>query len=380
MSATSPLMGGAGYALKLPVIDVSEVGAGGGSIVRVDAGGALKVGPESAGADPGPACYGRGGKEPTVTDANVVLGYLNPRALAGGTVPVDAEAARRAIAERVAGPLGRDLVETAWGIHLVANTNMMRAVKAVTTNRGRDTRDFVMFAFGGSGGVHAASLARELRIGRIVVPPAAGVFSALGLLFADLELNESRACLRKLAALSQDEIDGAYRELADGIATRLGRLHAEVAFQRQADLRYAGQAFELTVPLPEGPFDDAARRELARRFDAEHETRYGHSFEGQYAHEVVNLRLVGSVTPSGARRIASLDPTAAGAEQERPAYFGHAAGLLPAPVISRGRLDDKPRRGPLVIEEYEGTVVVPPDATAMRDADGNILIDIILAT
>jgi N-methylhydantoinase A/oxoprolinase/acetone carboxylase beta subunit len=165
------------------------------------------VGPESAGADPGPACYGRGGRDPTVTDANVVLGYLNPRALAGGTVPIDAEAARRAIAERIATPLGRDLVETAWGIHLVANTNMMRAVKAVTTNRGRDTRDFVMFAFGGSGGVHAASLARELRIGRIVVPPAAGVFSALGLLFADLELNESRACLRKLAALDQQEID-----------------------------------------------------------------------------------------------------------------------------------------------------------------------------
>ena len=197
MSATSPLMGGAGYALKLPVIDVSEVGAGGGSIVRIDSGGALKVGPESAGADPGPACYGRGGRQPTVTDADVLLGYLNPQALAGGSVPIDLEAARKAVGDRVAAPLGRDLVETAYGIHLVANTNMMRAVKAVTTNRGRDTRDFVMFAFGGLGGVHAASLARDLRIGRIVVPPAAGVFSALGLLFADIELNESRACLRR---------------------------------------------------------------------------------------------------------------------------------------------------------------------------------------
>jgi len=380
MSATSPLMGGAGYALKLPVIDVSEVGAGGGSIVRVDSGGALKVGPESAGADPGPACYGRGGKEATVTDANVVLGYLNPRTLAGGTVPIDAEAARRAIADKIATPLGRDLVETAYGIHLVANTNMMRAVKAVTTNRGRDTRDFVMFAFGGSGGVHAASLARELRIARIVVPPAAGVFSALGLLFADLELNESRACLRRLAALSQDEMDQVYDDLAEGIAARLGRSRAEVGFQRLADLRYAGQAFEITVPLPDGPFDDAARKELARRFDAEHEVRYGNSFEGQYAHEVVNLRLVGSVTPSGARRIASLDPPSSAAEEERQAYFGPAAGMLPTPVISRSRLDEKPRQGPLVIEEYEGTVVVPPDATAVRDADGNILIDLAVVT
>src|SRR5262245_3947742 len=198
MSATSPLMGGAGYALKLPVIDVSEVGAGGGSIVRIDSGGAIKVGPESAGAVPGPACYGRGGTEPTITDADVVLGYLNPKALAGGSVPIDADAALKAIRERIATPLGRELVETAYGIHLVANTNMMRALKAVSTNRGRDTRDFVMFAFGGLGGVHAASLARELRIGRIVVPPAAGVFSALGLLFADLELNECRACLRGL--------------------------------------------------------------------------------------------------------------------------------------------------------------------------------------
>jgi N-methylhydantoinase A len=375
MSATSPLMGGAGYALKLPVIDVSEVGAGGGSIVRVDSGGALKVGPESAGADPGPACYGRGGREPTVTDANVVLGYLNPRALAGGTVPIDADAARRAIAERIAAPLGRDLVETAWGIHLVANTNMMRAVKAVTTNRGRDTRDFVMLAFGGSGGVHAASLARELRIARIVVPPAAGVFSALGLLFADLELNESRACLRKLAVLSQDEVDRAYDDLAEGIAARLGRPRAEIAFQRLADLRYAGQAFEITVALPGGPFEEA-RAELARRFDAEHEVRYGHSFEGQYAHEVVNLRLVGSVTPAGARRIASLDPSASGAEERRQVYFGPAAGLLETPIIARSRLGETPRAGPLVIEEYEGTVVVPPDATAGRDADGNVLIDL----
>ena len=231
MSATSPLMGGAGYALKLPVIDVSEVGAGGGSIVRVDSGGALKVGPESAGADPGPACYGRGGKEPTVTDANVVLGYLNPRTLwPAAPCPSTRTPRARAIADKIATPLGRDLVETAYGIHLVANTNMMRAVKAVTTNRGRDTRDFVMFAFGGSGGVHAASLARELRIARIVVPPAAGVFSALGLLFADLELNESRACLRRLAALSQDEMDHAYRR------ARRGHRHAPRARPRRCPL------------------------------------------------------------------------------------------------------------------------------------------------
>jgi len=376
MSATSPLMGGAGYALKLPVIDVSEVGAGGGSIVRIDSGGALKVGPESAGADPGPACYGRGGAQPTVTDADVLLGYLNPHALAGGSVPIDLDAARKAVGDRVAAPLGRDLIETAYGIHLVANTNMMRAVKAVTTNRGRDTRDFVMFAFGGLGGVHAASLARELRIGRIVVPPAAGVFSALGLLFADIELNESRACLRRLDALADEEAGRIYDQLASVIAGRLGRNSGQIAFQRLADLRYSGQAFEITVAVPEGDFDAMVRKELGRRFDIEHETRYGHCFAGQYPHEVVNLRLVGSMTPEGARRIAIVDAPLTVAEGEREVYFGPEYGLLRTPVLSRNRLDAQARAGPMVIEEYEGTVVVPPDATARRDGDGNILIEL----
>ncbi len=376
MSATSPLMGGAGYALKLPVIDVSEVGAGGGSLVRIDPGGALKVGPESAGADPGPACYGRGGREPTVTDANVLLGYLNPQALAGGSVPIDIDAAREAVCDRIAGPLGRDLVETAYGIHLVANTNMMRAVKAVTTNRGRDTRDFVMFAFGGLGGVHAASLARTLRVRRIVVPPAAGVFSALGLLFADIELNESRACLRRLETLSHEEAERIYRQLASVIAGRLGRKSDQIGFQRLADLRYAGQAFEITVALPEGDFDTPARKELGRRFDIEHETRYGHCFAGQYAHEVVNLRLVGSITPDGARRIAISDAPLAVADSERQVYFGPEHGLLRTRVLSRSALDSAARTGPMVIEEYEGTVVVPPDATARRDRDGNIVIEL----
>ena len=376
MSATSPLMGGAGYALKLPVIDVSEVGAGGGSLVRIDPGGALKVGPQSAGADPGPACYGRGGREPTVTDANVLLGYLNPQALAGGSVPIDIDAAREAVCDRIAGPLGRDLVETAYGIHLVANTNMMRALKAVTTNRGRDTRDFVMFAFGGLGGVHAASLARTLRVRRIVVPPAAGVFSALGLLFADIELNESRACLRRLETLSHEEAERIYRQLASVIAGRLGRKSDQIDFQRLADLRYAGQAFEITVALPEGDFDTPARKELGRRFDVEHETRYGHCFAGQYAHEVVNLRLVGSVTPNGARRIAVSDAPLAVADSERQVYFGPEHGLLRTRVLSRSALDSAAHTGPMVIEEYEGTVVVPPDATARRDSDGNIVIEL----
>jgi N-methylhydantoinase A len=233
-----------------------------------------------------------------------------------------------------------------------------------------------MFAFGGSGGVHAASLARELRIRRIVVPAAAGVFSALGLLFADLELNESRACLRRLDALSLEEMERTYHQLALGIAARLQHAAEDISFQRFADLRYAGQAFEITVPLPDGTFDDVARRELVKRFDTEHAARYGHCFVGQYPHEVVNLRLVGGVTPAGARRVASLDPPAVVADGERAVYFGPTHGLLWTRVMARSGLDRTSRSGPMVIEEYEGTVIVPPDATAARDEADNILIDL----
>ena len=189
MSSSSPLVGRGGYALKLPVIDIAEVGAGGGSIAWLDRAGSLKIGPESAGAEPGPACYGQGNEEPTVTDANLVLGYLNQLALAGGTVPIQAELAERAVADKIAKPMGRDLMETAYGIHTVANAAMMRAVRAVTTHRGRDPRDFTLVAFGGAGGLHAVDLARTLRIRYVVVPAAGGVFSAVGLLFSNLEVN-----------------------------------------------------------------------------------------------------------------------------------------------------------------------------------------------
>ena len=376
MSTSSALMGGAGYALKLPVIDISEVGAGGGSLVRIDKAGVIKVGPGSAGADPGPVCYSRGGREPTVTDANVVLGYLNPQALAAGTVPIDARAAEESLREQIARPLGRDLIETAYGIHLIANTNMMRAVKAVTTQRGRDTRDFAMFAFGGSGGVHAAALARELRIGQVVVPPAAGVFSALGLLLADMELNEARAYLRALDQAEADEMEGIYATMAEGIAARLGREPGEIAFQRLADLRYRGQAFELSVPLPERAIDAESRATLGRRFDAEHERRYGHCFEGQYPHEVVNLRLVGRVAPPRPERLAQGPGKTASRPSIRSAFFGPRWGMCETPIGTRSGLGRDPMRGPMIVEEDEGTVVVPPDASARVDVEGNLVVEL----
>ena len=375
MSSTSKLIGGGGYALSLPVIDISEVGAGGGSIVWLDRADSIKVGPQSAGAAPGPACYGLGGEEPTVTDANVVLGFLNPQALANGTVPIDAARARGAIETRIAEPLGRDVTETAYGVHRVANANMIRAIKAVTTYRGRDPRDFALMAFGGSGGVHAMALARELKARRVIVPPAGGVFSAVGLLLANLELNLSRAFPGLTAAMDLGEMERVYAEIEAEIVSRLGHSRDEVSLGRGADMRYAGQAFEITVPVPEGSLAAPTIEELGRRFEAEHERRYGHSFEGAYPLETVNLRSIGTVTPAGARTIAGTTTQESVPETSRPVYFGPEVGIVETPVIGRAGVSTEGRTGPLIVEEYEGTVVVPPECHASLDATASIIIE-----
>ena len=401
MSSRSALMGGGGYALKLPVIDISEVGAGGGSIAWLDKAGSLKVGPQSAGAVPGPACYGAGNDEPTVTDANVVLGYLNPESLAEGTVPIRFDRAREAIATRLAGPLRRDVVETAFGVHTVANANMMKAVKAVTTYRGRDPRDFTLIAFGGSGGVHAVDLARVLQVRRVVLPVAAGVFSALGLLFSNLEMNETVPFLHLAEDAPLDEAERRYAALAERIAAVVGGPREEIAFARQADVRFTGQAYELTVPFGEarnepagegpcgaggtggGPeagafgLDARAVADLCTRFEAEHLARYGHAFSGEFPVEIVNLRLVGTRRPAGVVEPAAFDPASRrGPDGGREVYFGPATGLVDTPVIGRGRLGLESRTGPMIIEEYEGTCVVPPDCTARLDGLGNVIIEL----
>src|SRR5882724_5437140 len=375
ISASSPLMTGGGYALKLPVIDIAEVGAGGGSIVRLDKAMSIKVGPQSAGAVPGPACYAAGGEDPTVTDANVILGFLNREALCGGTVPIDAARSQSSIMERIAKPLGRSLLETAYGIHQVANANMMRAVKGVTTYRGRDPRDFSLYAFGGNGGVHGVELARSLQIPRVIVPPAAGVFSAIGLLTANVELTLAQGLLSRTRAMDVEKVEQTFTTLEDQIARQLGYARSGVTFLRFADLRYSGQAFELTVPAPNRKLDAAALAELERLFELEHERTYGHAFRGTYAMETVTLRVTGSVTPDNlqqtVRANASFRPAG-----RRSVYFGPAVGERDTPILARDALGADPRPGPLIVEEYEGTTVVPPDCTARLDMSGNIVIDV----
>ena len=213
INLSSKLVMGGGYALKLPVIDISEIGAGGGSIVSLDRGGLVKVGPESAGAVPGPVCYGRGGEEPTFTDSVLTLGYLNPGHLVGGDLQLDANRARQVLENAIAKPIERDLLDAAWGIFQVACGTMVRAVKAVSTYRGRDPRDFTLFAFGGNGPVVAAEIANLLDMSEVVVPPTPGVFSAFGLLLSDVEHEISRAWLHRLTDAGPADMENAYATL-----------------------------------------------------------------------------------------------------------------------------------------------------------------------
>jgi N-methylhydantoinase A len=373
ISLSSKLAKGGGYALKLPVIDVAEVGAGGGSIVWVDPGGALKVGPRSAGAVPGPACYGAGGEHATVTDANVVLGFLNQRALAGGAVAIHADAARAALS-KIGAMLNCDVLEAAYGVHRLANATMMRAVKAVSTYRGRDPRDFTLFAFGGNGGVHAAALARELQIRRVVVPPGAGVFSAVGLLFANIEVTRSVAFPRPLEDAAPGDIESRFRELEARVVAELdGGERAKLSWR--ADLRYAGQGFELSVDVAPGISTDDDISAIRQAFEREHLRSYGHLLDGQRI-DLVTLRVIGSLPHGPADRLAAPPPEVEAAAYARPVYFGAEHGLCDTPVIGRGGLRQGARPGPLVIEEYEGTTIVPPDATASLDAYNNIVIDL----
>ena len=369
---SSRLVKGRGHALKLPVIDIAEVGAGGGSIVRIDPGGALRVGPESAGADPGPACYRQGGTDATVTDANVVLGYINPTAIAGGTVDVDLEAAREALDRSAAKQLGIDTTDAAYGVYAVANTTMIRAIKSVTTFRGRDPRDFTLMAFGGSGPVHAALIARSLGIRQIIVPGSPGVFSALGLLEALPEYGFSRTLIADPAQVSADVIIDAFDQLESSSLERLKdeALNEAItgSWSRTADLRYRGQADELTVTADTGPNDDLLGM-IVERFHQEHERTYGR----RASDEPVDLITIRSTYRIDAERIVPESVNIPQEQQQpRQAYFGREQGWMLTPVITREELTRSFRSGPLIVEEYDSTTLIPPGTDARIDEQGNI--------
>jgi N-methylhydantoinase A len=350
----------AGVPVKLPMVDVHTVSAGGGSIAWVDAGGALRVGPRSAGADPGPAAYSRGGSEPTVTDANLYLGYLQDGAELGGEVRLDRGAAEAAL-RRVGAPIGLDAEETARGIVRVTDAEMIRALRVISVERGLDPRELTLVAFGGAGGLHACSLAEELGIGRILVPLAAGVLSALGLAIADIRRDQVQPLLAELEAVDAPAVEACFAAL-EGAARQQLDGSADLRLARLADLRYQGQSFELTV-------DAGDLGELAARFHAEHERRYGYRMEDEVV-ELVHLRLVATV-PSERPDLHEAPARGQRARTRRRAGFD--GGWLEVDVYDRAELGvGSALQGPAVVEFAESTLLVRPGWRATVDGVGTI--------
>ncbi len=376
----SRLLTGAGYTLKVPAIDLAEVGAGGGSHVWIDAGGALQVGPASAGAAPGPVCYDLGGEMPTVTDASVLLGYINPHYLVGGALKLNAEKARAAFADKVARPLGLSLERAAHGAHQIAASNMIRAIKAVSTERGRDPRAFALFAFGGNGPLFAAGMAAALGIRRIVVPPAAGLFSSFGLLYANVEHHYARTFRRLLRRSDPADIDRAWAALARQASEQLaaeGFSGERAQIKRSAALHYKGQTYELVVPAPDGPVDAHLLAHLEEAFGAEHERTYGHRAGPEEPVELVAIQVVGTGVREGS---AVPERIVLGRGEPKPqpprrAYFGPEHGWIDTPVLRRSDLAGA-RSGPLIVEEYDATCLVPPGARCELDAGGNMVMEL----
>jgi N-methylhydantoinase A len=376
----SRLLTGAGYTLKVPAIDLAEVGAGGGSHVWIDAGGALQVGPASAGAAPGPVCYDMGGEVPTVTDASVLLGYINPHYLVGGALKLNAEKARTAFADKVARPLKLSLERAAHGAHQIAASNMIRAIKAVSTERGRDPRGFALFAFGGNGPLFAAGMAAALGIRRIVVPPAAGLFSSFGLLYASVEHHYARTFRRLLRQSDPADIDRAWNALAQQATDQLaveGFTGVRAQIKRAAALHYKGQTYELVVPAPDGPVDQRFVSSLEEAFGAEHERTYGHRAGPEEPVELVAIQAIGTGVRAGSavpERV-ELSRGEPAPQPPRRAYFGPDHGWIETPVLRRSDLTPA-RTGPLIVEEYDATCLVPPGARAELDSGGNIVVEL----
>jgi N-methylhydantoinase A len=369
----SRLLVGAGYMLKLPAIDLAEVGAGGGSICRLDAAGAPKVGPDSAGADPGPVCYGLGGTAPTITDCNLVLGYLDPGGLVGGALKVDVEAARAAIARNLAEPLRCSVEAAAFGMLRLASATMMRAIRAVSVERGRDPRQFALLAFGGNGPLFAAGIAAELGIGRVIVPPMPGLFSAFGLLVADAEHHATQSLRTRLDEADPARIASVLASLAEAGAQRLARdgfPPAQRSFRRAVSARYVGQSSEIEVPLPDAVDAATLLARLPSLFATEHERNYGFRAPDEEQVELIGLSVIARGTPERPRLPSHIPPAAADVPASRRAWFADA-GWIDTPVVDRAALS-APRSGPLIIQEYDATCLVPHGATAALDAFGNV--------
>ncbi|NKB70578.1 MAG: hydantoinase/oxoprolinase family protein [Candidatus Latescibacteria bacterium] len=370
---------GQGYPIRTPVIDLVEIGAGGGSIAWVDSGGGLRVGPHSAGASPGPVCYGQGGQRPTITDANAVLGRLNPEYFLGGEIGLDVAAAGRAIEEYCARPLGMDTVAAAYGIVEIANAAMVNALRLVSVQRGYDPRQFALVAFGGGGPVHANRLAAMAQIPTTVIPASPGTASALGLLTTDLEHEYSATVLQRLEGLDAAAVERLCGQLAQEGRQALDREGVEEGqrrLARLAELRYVGQSFELTVDLPEKTLDQGAIGELLAQFHQAHERAYGFSAPGEPV-ELVNVRLraSGRIARPASQPLAVGSGVVAAQRSVRPVYFAECEGFVECPIYDRYKLEGEAVvEGPAVIEEIDSTTVLHPGYVARVDPLGPLIL------
>jgi N-methylhydantoinase A len=368
-----------GYPVAVPAVDVHTVGAGGGSIAHVDAGGALRVGPASAGADPGPVCYGRGGTRPTTTDAHLLLGRIDPAAFGSDLDGADADV-RAAVEAHLADPLGTSVADAAAGVLEVANANMERALRVVSVERGFDPREFTLVAYGGAGPLHAPALADALDVPRVLVPRTAGVLSALGLLVSDSLYDHSASRVRPLAEVDPAAVEERFADLEARGRERLaeeGHAVADREYERTADLRYVGQSFDLRVPVPEA-VDEAALSTLAERFHGEHRRRYGHAAPDDPV-ELVTLRVRArgrveppDLAPGADAREGSL---ADARRERRRVVFDDERPETP--VYDRTRLPvGAAFDGPAVVEGPESTTVVHPGMGVTVDDDANLLVEV----
>ena len=367
---------GAGYPVQVPTMDIAEVGAGGGSIAVVDEAGGIRVGPHSAGADPGPVCYDRGGVQPTVTDANLLLGYLNSQALVGGDLLLNFDKARNAV-QQIGAMLKLDQTATAYGIHLIANASMLRALRAISSERGRDPAKFILLAIGGNGPVHATSLAEAGGLTHVVVPPVAGLFSALGMLFADVEHQLVKSFYRELRKTPLAEFNAATTELVTAGRAQLAKQGFTTAARQRVvisvDMKYLGQTSPLAVQLAGFPATGQTFGDLPRAFEAEHMKIFGYVPSGDVM-QFVALKAICSGVPETPRMP---DRVQRGNEQavvagKRNAYYGEEHGWVETPVVSRAQISIEPMPGPLIVEEYDTTVIVRPGWMARIDAWNNI--------
>jgi len=369
---------GSGFPVQVPTIDIAEVGAGGGSIASIDAAGGIQVGPRSAGAEPGPVCYDRGGTEPTVTDANLLLGYLNPGALVGGELALSFGKAKRAVQE-LADRLGIGEVDAAYGIHLIANATMLRALRGVSSEKGMDPSAFALFAIGGNGPVHAITLAEGAGMTRIVVPPVAGLFSALGMLFADVEHQLIAGFYRRVSAVTPEDFNAAAAPLvAEGEALLTSEGFVEAARRDIvvfADVKYVGQTSPLPIALTRFPAGDDTFAQIAAAFAAEHRKIFGYESPGeplQFVSIKAQCRGV-PLTPRMPEHMARRNERTA-ARAARQAYFGPQHGWQEAAIITRASLAEQAVAGPAIVEEYDTTTVIYPGWRARLDALNNICI------